>query len=159
MYTDVNSDVCKCRCRMSTGFPANVDGNTQYAKMTPGNCTHRIKRCIEQYYPSAPTCTTYKPDHIRLKPPTHQRALHCEHTLIFFFCLFRLRLATNRHFQNDHKWSRFNGNYQNTRTSIFWLNGSFNQNRHSLHSNFWVSFGHKCGYWWHDGDAAVSNTK
>jgi len=26
-YTDVDSDVCKCRCRKSTGFPVNVDGN------------------------------------------------------------------------------------------------------------------------------------
>jgi len=29
VYTDVDSDVFKCRCRMSTGFPANVDGNVE----------------------------------------------------------------------------------------------------------------------------------
>jgi hypothetical protein len=29
IYTTVDSEVCKCRCRMSTGFPENVDGNVK----------------------------------------------------------------------------------------------------------------------------------
>ena len=49
----------------------------------------------------------------------------------------------NGHFQNYQKWSRFNGNYQNRRTSMFWFI-SFNQNRPSLLSNVSGDFGHKC---------------
>ena len=29
LYTNVGSEVCKCRCRMSTGFPENADRNVE----------------------------------------------------------------------------------------------------------------------------------
>jgi len=48
--TDVDSDVCKCRCRMSTGFPANVDGNVQniwtyHGKKAQKNQRRMLKKC------------------------------------------------------------------------------------------------------------------
>jgi len=48
--TDVDSDVCKCRCRMSTGFLANVDGNVENISIYQGkkaqkNRNHMLKKC------------------------------------------------------------------------------------------------------------------
>ena len=50
VYTDVDSDVCKCRCRMLTGFPANVDGNVESISIYHGekaqkNQNHMLKKC------------------------------------------------------------------------------------------------------------------
>jgi len=49
VYTDVDSDVCKCRCRMLTGFHANVDGNVENISMYHGkkaqkNQIHMLKK-------------------------------------------------------------------------------------------------------------------
>jgi len=48
--TDVDSDVCKCRCRMSTGFPANVDRKVEnisiyHGKKAQKNQNHMLKKC------------------------------------------------------------------------------------------------------------------
>ena len=48
--TDVDSDVCKCRCRMSTGFPANVDGNVEkssiyHGKKAEKKHNHMLEKC------------------------------------------------------------------------------------------------------------------
>jgi len=50
VHTDVNSDVCNCRCRMSTGFPANVDGNVEnisiyHGKKAQKPQNHMLKKC------------------------------------------------------------------------------------------------------------------
>jgi len=48
--TDIDSDVCKYRCRMSTGFPANFDGNVENLSMNLGgkagkHQNHILKTC------------------------------------------------------------------------------------------------------------------
>jgi len=51
--------------------------------------------------------------------------------------------ATNRHFQNYQKWSRFNGQLLKQKTFYILINGSFNKNGLSLRSNVSGGFGHK----------------
>jgi len=50
---------------------------------------------------------------------------------------------TNGHFQNQQKWSRFNGNLPKQKDLCVLIYGSFNQNRHSLRSNVLGGFGDK----------------
>jgi len=50
VYTDVDSDVCKCGCRMSIGFPANVDGKVEnvwiyHGEKAQKNLNHMLKKC------------------------------------------------------------------------------------------------------------------
>jgi len=50
VYTDVHSDVCKCQCRMLTGFPANVDRNVEnisiyHGKKSQKKQNHTLERC------------------------------------------------------------------------------------------------------------------
>ena len=51
--------------------------------------------------------------------------------------------ATNGHFQNYQKWSRFNGKLLKQKNFYVLINGSFNQNGLSLRSNVSSGFGHK----------------
>jgi len=68
--------------------------------------------------------------------------------------------ATNAHFQNYQEWSRFNGNYKNRKTSIFWLMVlSTNIDAACIQIFRAVSGTNDAGCWWHDGDNAVSNTE
>jgi len=68
--------------------------------------------------------------------------------------------ATNKHFQNYQKWSRFNGNYQNRRTSIFWwLVLSTKIEAACVQIFRTVSGTNGDGIWWHDGDGDVSITE
>jgi len=48
--TDVDSDVYKCRCQMSTGFPPNVDGNVEnisiyHGKKAQKHQNHMLEKC------------------------------------------------------------------------------------------------------------------
>jgi len=70
--TDVDSDVCKCRCRMSTGFPANVDGNIEnitiyHGKKAQKNQNHMLENA-ESYFDIYINTYTRKHTH------THKKA-------------------------------------------------------------------------------------
>ena len=68
--------------------------------------------------------------------------------------------ATNGHFQNYQKWSMFNENYQNRRTSIFWLLVLLTKIDTACFQMFGSGWGtNDAGCWLHDGDDAVSNTE
>jgi len=68
--------------------------------------------------------------------------------------------AMNGHFQNYKKRSRFHGNYQNRRTSIFWLMVLSTKIDSACVQMFRaVSGTNGDGIWWHDGDGDVSNTE
>jgi len=68
--------------------------------------------------------------------------------------------ATNGHFQNYQKWFMFNENYQNRRTSIFWLLVLLTKIDTACFQMFGSGWGtNDAGCWLHDGDHAVSNTE
>jgi len=68
--------------------------------------------------------------------------------------------ATNGNFQNYQKWSRFHGNYQNRRTSIFWLLVLSTKIDSACVQMFRaVSGTNAAGCRRADGGAAVSNTE
>ena len=64
--------------------------------------------------------------------------------------------ATNGHFQNYQKWSRFNGNYQNRRTSMFWFMVLSTKIDPACFQMFRAISGTNAdGCRWHDGGADV----
>ena len=88
------------------------------------------------------------------------------HFFDFFFILCRGYSRTgfardsNGHFQNYQKWSRFHGNYQNRRTSIFWLMVLSTKIDSTCVQMFGVGWGTNAdGCRWHDWGADVSNAE
>ena len=67
--------------------------------------------------------------------------------------------TTNKHFQNYQKWSRFNGKYQHRRTSMFrYMVLSTKIDPDCFQIFRAISGTNGAGWWWHDGDGAVSDT-
>ena len=68
--------------------------------------------------------------------------------------------ATNGHFGNYQKWSRFKVNYQNRRTSMFWFMLLSTKIDATCFQMFRANSGTNAdGCRWHDGVADVSNTE
>jgi len=71
-----------------------------------------------------------------------------------------LNQATNGHFQNYQKWSRFNGNYKNRRTSVVWLMVLSTKIDTACVQMFWLVLGTNADcFMGAPGSADVSNTE
>jgi len=87
VYTNVDSDVCKCRCQMSTGFPANVDGNVENISIYHGKKAQKTK--IKCWQNAEKYVDIYTYIYIYIHTHTHAH----NHAKTIFFCIFTRKSA------------------------------------------------------------------
>jgi len=74
VYTDVDSDVCKCRCRMSTGFLANVDGNVENMLIYHGKKSPKTPESYIEKMHFHMLIYIYIYTHTHIRTHTHKKA-------------------------------------------------------------------------------------